>query len=251
MSIARLMQMAAAGGGPKGLFYRGGFIGATTNSNGNHTFSLTALSGGLGSEPVSGDIVVVFIGVTQATVDFTLSMVTSGYTVVAEMFQSDTWGSNLLVAYKIMGAIPDTSVVYNTSGGGIVDNPDTATVMGVQVWQGVDTDNPMDVTATQRKSANTRLINPPDITPVTAGAVIIQGGSGSTVQGSGVGDVYSSVDLSNFLTLSGAKFFNSCVGFGSYGDWESGVFNSATFTNSGPDGTALSYCSVSLALRPA
>ena len=245
MSIARLMQMGAAGSGPKDIEYVGGAIASAPNTTTDHSVSLTSLSGGVGTSAETGDLVVVYYGLATNGSNENLSFVTAGYTEVADLFANDSFAGELLVGYKVMGAIPDTSVTCNTPTSTTSWGP----VMAVQVWRNVDAANPMDVTPTTATQSNTLLINPPSITPITEGAVIISGGCGGHDHQSS--DTYSSFDLSNFLTLSGTQTYKPCVGMGSYSDWISGTFDPAEFTFSDLTSSSYSCVSCTLALRPA
>jgi len=245
MSLITKLITIAAGAGPKDIEYVGGIIASAPNTSTDQTVSLTSLTGGVGSSAEIGDLVVVYYGIATNESNENLSFVTSGYTEVADLYQKDNYSGELLVGYKVMGATPDASVTCNTPTSTTSWGP----VMAVQVWRNVDTTTPMDVTPTTALQGNTLLINPPAITPVTAGAIIISGGCGGHNHQSA--DTYSSSDLSNFLTLSGTQAYKPCVGMGSYSDWESGAFDPAAFTFSDSTGSSYSCTSCTLALRPA
>ena len=225
--------------------YVGGVIASAPNTSTDQTVSLTSLTGGLASSPSENDIVIIYYGVATNGSNENLAFVTSGYTEVADLFQNDSYAGNLLVGYKVMGATPDTSVTCNTP----TSTSSWGPVMAVQVWRNVDTTTPMDVTPTTNGQANTLLIDPPAITPVTSSAVIISGGCGGHNHQSA--DTYSSSDLSNFLTLSGTQTYKPCVGMGSYSEWTSGSFDPAAFTFSDSTSSSYSCVSCTLALRPA
>ena len=244
MSNVTTLMGFAAGAAQSGISYVGGTIASAPNTSTNQTVSLTSLAGGSDTEPSTGDIVVVYYGVATNGSNEDLSFISSGYTEIADLFQNDSYAGNLLVGYKVMGATPDTSVTCRTPTSTTSWGP----VMAVMVWRGVDTDTPLDVTSTTFSSSNTLLIDPPAITPVTDGAVIISGGCGGHNHQSA--DTYSSSDLSNFLTLSGTQTYKPCVGVGSY-EWESGEFNPAAFTFSDNSGSLYSYVALTMALRPA
>ena len=225
--------------------YVGGVIASAPNTSTDQTVSLTSLTGGLASSPSENDIVIVYYGLATNGSNENLSFVTSGYTEVADLFQNASYSGELLVGYKVMGGTPDTSVTCDTPTGTSSWGP----VMAVQVWRNVDTTTPMDVTPTTTTQSGTLLINPPAITPVTSGAVIISGGCGAHSHQSA--DTYSSSDLSNFLTLSGTQTYKPCVGMGSYSAWTSGSFDPAAFTFSDSTSSSYSCVSCTLALRPA
>lgn len=216
--------------------YTQGFVGGTTN----RTITLTSLTGGLASAPAAGDLVIVYFG-TGATVD--RNLVVSGYTEVVELYSNDNYDTNLVVAYKFMGGTPDTNFVLT---GGTLSSNDAGAV-AIQVWRGVNQTTPLDVTETTATGTNSVLCNPPAITPVTEGAVIVSGGAGRPEVESGT---YSSSDLTAFLTAFGSDINDVVIGLGYY-VWTSGSFDPAQFTYSISDSTNNSWAAVTLALRPA
>lgn len=143
------------------------------------SISLTALTGGSGSTAQTGDIVVLVIS-DHYPADGTagISVNTSGYTAIdgGGIWSNDSRDTNARLFYKVMGATPDTTVsVHDGNSGG-----DVSGVCVVHVWSGVDTTTPMDVTTTKTSGGNTGTPNPPSITPVTAGAIVLAVGSGSS-----------------------------------------------------------------------
>jgi VCBS repeat-containing protein len=134
------------------------FMGTGTVTT--HTFDLPS---GL----QEGDLVVVVTGQVY-TSDKAPGVLTSGYTEVAELYANDSVDANVSVNYKFMGATPDTEiqVVGNTA------NPYPAGTV-VQVFRGVDTTTPMDVTPVTATGVNTGIPTPPAITPVTSGARVV------------------------------------------------------------------------------
>ena len=242
-NVASIMGLAA-GAVQSGISYVGGVIANAPNTSTDQTVSLTSLAGGSDTEPSTGDIVVVYYGVATNGSNEDLSFVTAGYTETVDLFQNDTYAANLLVGYKVMGSTPDTSVTCRTPTSTTSWGP----VMAVMVWRGVDSSNPLDVTQTTSQLGNTVLLDPPAITPITEGALIISGGCGAHSHQSA--DTYSSSDLSNFLTLSGTQTYKPVVGVGSF-EWESGTFDPLAFTFSDSTSTSFSYVACTLALRPA
>lgn len=120
--------------------------------------------GGGGSETIdlpvgttTGDIVIVCV--VSGSTSFTPAINTSGYNTISSGSAGDP---SYLVAYKIMGETPDTSVE--------IANKYSPTCL--HVWRGVDVDTPEDATAT---TANGWTGNPdcPSITTNTNGAVVI------------------------------------------------------------------------------
>lgn len=109
--------------------------------------------------------VVIFAVATGATSDQNLSMITTGYTELVDIYANDSFDTNLGVFRKIMGATPDSTAQAETG---------TTTGMAVEhVWTGADTTTPEDATTTTTTVTNTSRADPPSITTVTADAVVI------------------------------------------------------------------------------
>jgi hypothetical protein len=151
------------------ISYVGGTSGIGTSAD--YNIVLTGLTGGSDSAPAANDIVIVNNGNSNVS-NVDAGVTTAGYTEVTELFQVDTRSSNQAVSYKVMGGTPDTSVDVKGSGSATAGGATT-----VQVWRGVDTTTPMDVTATTAQAANSALMDAPSITPVTAGAIVVACGN--------------------------------------------------------------------------
>lgn len=228
-----------------GIQYVGGTTAAITGSTATTTnVSLTGLTGGLASAPVQNDLVIVYYGVGSTTTR-SIGVTTSGYTEVAELTVADTYDANLSVSYKLMGATPDTQVTVSATGATA-----DAGAVAVQVWRYVDSNlsTPLDVSVVTATAANSVLCNPPAITPVTAGAMIIAGGAGAHARGVAT---YSSSDLRNFITRGGPDSTNDVtVGMGSRAGQANTAFDPAAFTFSAADSAQYSWAAVTLALTP-
>lgn len=224
--------------------YVGGRTHALAGTTSNTNLSLTSLTGGLASSPAANDLVVIYFGVGSASGNRDLQI--SGYTVVADLNANDDSDANLLVAYKFMSSTPDTQF---TVIGGTTNVADAGT-FAIQVWRNVDQTTPMDVTATTSQVINTAIIQPPAITPVTSGAVILAGGAAASDEPAGIYSQSTPAQLSNFLTTSQSDNNDSQVGLGSFA-WVSGTFTPNAFLFSKNDDTGYSYCAATIALRPA
>lgn len=228
-----------------GIQYVGGTTAQITGSTATTTnVSLTGLTGGLASAAAAGDLVVVYYGV-GSTVARTLT-ITTGYTSVASLTISDTYDANLVVAYKFMGSIPDTTVTVSATGA-----TNDSGAVAIQVWRYVDPILPLDTPITAGSIGtvtNTVLCNPQQNTPATAGAIIIAGGAGAHSRGV---QTYSSSNLSNFLTIGGPDNTNDVtIGMGSRAGVAGTSFDPATFTFSAADLAQFSYCTLTMGLRP-
>jgi hypothetical protein len=230
--------LAASGGG---IDYVGGYVDGFGGGTTDRTITLTSLTGGLASAPAAGDLVIVYFGTGSTT---NRNLVVSGYTEVIELYSNDNFDTNLAVAYKFMGGVPDTSFTLTGGTGSTSDGGAVA----VQVWRGVNAVTPLDVTRTTATGINSVLCDPPAITPITPGAIIVSGGAGAHEEDDV--ETYSSSDLTAFISAGDDDSNSVTIGIG-YHVWTSGSFNPAQFTFSGDDDTNYSWAAVTLALRPA
>ncbi len=214
-----------------------GFAGTTSVVN----VSLTDLTGGSDTAPSAGDFVVVYYGTGSSTTARAIT-VNSSYTNLTKIDASDTYDANLVVGYKRMGSTPDTSVEVS----GTLNALDAGGVV-VHVFRGVDETTPLDVTSITATGTNSVLCNPGAITPSTAGAWIVAGGSGAHIAGT---DTYSSSDLTSFRTVGSNDTYDVTVGAGLKTDWTSGPFDPAAFTWSDTSASTYSWAAYTLALRP-
>jgi hypothetical protein len=213
-----------------------GFPGTTSNVTINFGGNLT---GGLSSSAAIGDIVVVGYGVSSgiATIDVGVFGYTEIVQVVSTSFRGTTRMS-LSLSYKILTALESSFVV---SAPGTINR---SGVVAVQVWRNVNA-SPFDVTYQTSTLNNTSNPNPPSITPVTIGAVVIAVGAGSSQGGA---FSYASSNLSNFRTIGQIDDFDGAIGMGSH-NWISGSFDPAAFSG-GFSSTNDSAAAVTIALRP-
>lgn len=221
-----------------------GFAGTTTAQD--ITFALT---NGSNSVPAPGDLVIIayFIG---STVDRSLAIRTTGgvdYTLMgSELTQSDTFDANLRVAYRFMPATADTQFrLTETVGGGTGSTADAGRYT-VHVFRNVDTSTPMDVAVQTTGGIDSSAVNPPSITPTTAGAYVYAAGGAA----SGTGSTMTSSNLTDFRAGSTADTNDASIGAG-YAVWTSGAFDPAAYGNIPGGTTANSWCALTAALRPA
>lgn len=235
MIFQKLLGRASA------IQYVGGYVEGFAGQTTNRTIALTSLTGGLASAPAAGDIVIVYFGTGSNT---NQNLVVSGFTEVTELFSGASEDTNLAVAYKFMGATPDTS--FTLTGG--TGSTNDAGAVAVQVWRGVSQVTPLDVTQTTATGINSVLCDPPAITPTTNGAIIVSGGAGAHDEENP--RTYSSSNLSAFISLGRGDTHSVTIGLG-YHIWTSGAFDPAQFTFSDTDSDVFSWAGVTLALRPA
>lgn len=219
-------------------------VGNVTNTfvNSGLSLSLTGLTGGSGSAPIAGDLVVIISGAPE-TADTNVSITTSGYT-NQELYADDTRDANGVFAYKIMGGTPDTTVAIPATSASTVRGSVVA-----RVYRGVDQTTPIDVAVTTATGANGDRANSPSITPVTAGAKILALGF-ATNPASTSGTATGPANMADFITVVGSGSGRSSIAGMASQDWTSGAFDPAAWTattNNAND----SWVAFTVALRPA
>ena len=223
------------------------FVGSTSGNatdGGDVTLDLTTISG-LAQDDL---VIVAYVIGDNDNVDFTMAMVTAGYTGVADLFSDDTEDCNLGVFRKFMGASPDTAAQVDGQGGG-----DAAVAAAAMAFRGVDTTTPMDVAATTATGIDTAHPNPPSIDHNNPSGVwtVIAGASGHAITTHTytfpTGYTVNAVDdgvTDPTVGLSGT------VGMG-YKTSPADPEDPGVMTHSGTDNAAYAWCAVTMALRPA
>ena len=134
------------------------------------TASGSVIAGGdlnLPITPSAGNIVVVTLGTSSNLGVLFATITTSGYTQLSSTDSGAAPNMRVITAYKIMGGTPDTSIDF--TGNGVA----TDTLAAVAQWfSGVDATTPIDQTTTTATGSSTNP-DPPSITTVTDGAIVI------------------------------------------------------------------------------
>ncbi|MFA5360351.1 MAG: Ig-like domain-containing protein, partial [Patescibacteria group bacterium] len=223
------------------LTYVGG--AEASGNSAAYNLSLTSLTGGSGSSPQAGDLVIVATGFVR-TSNLNPGVGTAGYTEVADLYGNDTYDANFSVNWKIMGGTPDTSVSCNGSGSTL-----NGAVCVAHVWRGVNQTTPLDVTSTNTVGTNSPVPNSPAITPITAGAIVIATGLG--VGTAGDTSVTAPTGYGNQVDIQVDPSTAATVGIASKAWSGSGAEDPAVWTN-WTQGTATydSWGAVTLAIRP-
>lgn len=216
----------------------GGYTEAYDGTTSDKVISLESLTGGLDTKPSEGDIVVVING---AYGEYGANLPT-GYTQVLSNTYGRYYRVSAKLAYKFIGGTPDTSLIIPGGTGGT----DMGGSTSILVFRNVNTVTPLDVSAVYYTASNTVKPNPPSITPVTTGAVIIAGGVGGYNNGV---QLFTSSDLTNFISSCGDDNFDCTTGIG-YKEWISGAFDPAQFGFTGTDSSNNSSIGYTIALRP-
>lgn len=145
-------------------------------SGGNSTFDGGVNGATLPVGTAENDIVVVAYAIGQNNnANHNLAPTTAGYTEEADLFSNDTRDSELWVGYKVMGAVPDGNFSFPATG-----NAFDATSCAFNVWRGQSLTSPLDAaTTTDDANTNSAVPNPPAITTVTPGALVLIVGCGT------------------------------------------------------------------------
>jgi hypothetical protein len=217
--------------------------GNTASGVQDFTLSLTALTGGIGAEPIEGDIVV--YGLVQSdTSTRTLSMTTSGYTTVGNVTANATGQDvSLFVGIKKQTGTIDTSVVGHTNGG----NTTGSYTHFARVYRKVDPTVPQDATATTATNTGSVLIDPASITPATGSSLILVV-AGAAHSGGAIN--LSSSDLSGVTQLNNNNTFDASMLIGHRANVLA-TFDPAALTFGSADSGGYSSAAVTLALRKA
>lgn len=221
------------------LIYVGGQTAAYqgTTSTSTITFNLT---GGVGTTPLTNDIVIIAVSV-GANSNLNQSLAVTGYTSIAELYAPDSQSTDLFVGYKFMGTTPDTSFTRPQTG-----NTQHAGAYALHVWRNADLEvTPMDVTPTVTQGLNTAIPNPSAITPVSTNTQIIVVAASAHLAGT---PTFTASYLSNFRTVGSADNVDTTIGIGNV-LWTTGAYDPAAWTFSGTDSTNYSYAAATIALR--
>lgn len=219
------------------------FVGAVSGNSLSSTITLdlTALTGGIDTAARDGDVVIfAHLNRNTSAGDLDVGTTTSGYTEIADIYDSDTAVHvNLSVNWKRMGSTPDTQVISN--------NTTSRNVAIAYVLRGVDPSTPLDVTSTTATGQNSGRADPPSIAPTTVGSVVLAIGaniSSSTAALTGPSGYSNIVNRADNTTTP-----YPVIGIGmKY--WTSGAEDPAAWTGTG-DSTTYAWTAVTLALRPA
>lgn len=224
--------------------YIEGFAGLTTDKTITYNGKL---SGGFSPSVSVGDFVFVHCSVANNDTDGAdKDFVINGYTKQAELFQADSNSTTLLLAYKFLASIENTVVLsggtQSTSAGGVIC---------VSVFRDVGDNSfdhlTFDVSDKAALSPNTGKPNPPSITPVTDGALILVAGAGA---GGGLTS-YTSTDLTAFVSAKGdGAVYDSCLGVGHRIGKAGEAFDASAFGLVGNNSSTGSAIAAVRVLRP-
>ena len=211
----------------------------------NATVSLTSLIGGIGTQPVAGDVIVIVSGwAHNADGDPGVT----GYTEIADLYANSTYDANLSLAWLVCGSTPPTSFSVNVQSA--TASPSFA-IAGV--FRGVDNTTPVDVAPVTATATGNIVGTLPSVTPVTSGAAVytcmVSAASGSTTAFlNGVPAGYTSLGWTKVAGSSYTVLAGGAVKF----NWAAGVAQApGAFTAGVGATTGTSRAMTTFALRPA
>lgn len=220
------------------------FVGSATagelgNDNPTYTINVSSLTGGIASSPISGDLILI-VNVVANTANIAMST-PSGFTEMVESYADDTNDTNLQLLRKISDGTETTVTLTASNGTG-------GSAAVAYVWRGVNQSSPIDVfdSATHITTGEGAKVNPPSITPVTAGAVVV--GFGGT---SGTGTSLTTPgSVTGFRSVRALATPTALCAMAAYESWDSGAYDMGEF-GGGATTNTLSNVSGVLAIRPA
>lgn len=240
--IYRKLMQAAGAGGPQTLISDIVFVGSASKSFAAATnlLGLTALSGGIDTQPSPGDIVIFFYGVSSSGQAPVLGV--PGYTELAPVaFNNRAFEASLFGGYKFMGATPDTTVGFTVDG---ISTGASARAVFAFVFRNVDNGTPLSADTRVREIGTT--INPLSITPAVANSLVIASGMiASNTSGTGL----TSPDLTNFVAQNTSDTDSITAGTGFV--IASTTFDPGLFTGGPTTSTDNAAASFTAAFRPA
>lgn len=226
------------------LEYVGGQVAGRANPSAATAVNY-ALSGGLAATPSIGDFVIVTCVTGSAGGNPAMTVTAPGtWSNIGLLNQSAvTADTSLDVSYKFLASGETTSLTIPGTG-----NNAFGEAYAIEVWRGVDTNNPLNVTPVSAGGTGTGRPDPASITPTAAGSVVIICGGGAVA---GTGATYTAPTnfTTNFLTDFGADTTDAMVGMGYWTGWTSGAVNPGAYTG-GTTGANDSWAAYTIVIQP-
>jgi hypothetical protein len=235
---------AAPEGGSSGeIAYVGGKSDTWDGTGATRNISLTNLTGGLAASPSENDIVVLSLSVISSS-SGDMNLATTGYTEHCDIYKDDTVTLNFGVFSKFMGASPDSSVTIQTIP--LATGNNNWAHVRLTVWRGVNLTTPMDVAVVTNSGTDTASATSPAITPVTAGAMVIDAAASCCGNALSVLNMSNPGSFSPFLMSKYAKGVSSMGGK----EWP-GSGAMGPYAHGGGTDTTACWAALQMALRPA
>ena len=212
-----------------------GTAGNTGSDNADLTITLPA---GIAENDVC---YVAFSSGVSADVD--LTMTTTGYSELADLYSNDTSDSCLGVFRKKQGATPDSTAICTESG---AESGTTGIAGVVTVLIGVDTTTQEDAATTTATATDSGTPDPPAIVTATAGAWVLAIGSSSEA------DAVSNAptNYTNLIDRQTALITNTNIMMSTREIWSHKKENPGKYADISGN-TLDSWCAATVAVRPA
>jgi VCBS repeat-containing protein len=214
------------------------YIAASTGTGGISNYSVN-----LPAEAQAGDFIVVITGFASGTDGAPGVVSPSGYIEIADLWGNDSLDANLSVSYKFLGDTPETSIIV--AGHNYLVTRGAGTI--ILLFRNVNATTPLDVTTATAVGTNSAHANPPALTPVTDGAMVVVAAGWVAMAPSNTPTFPAGFE-NEAAVINGSTV--SFVGAACTRAWEGGAVDPAAFVATSSDGTC-SWCAVTLALRPA
>lgn len=203
-----------------------------------------------------GDLLVLIVGSSVTQSDRNIYPDQALWTRVHDtLFRDDTNDINLSAWMMPVGSTPPTSInMFSTDP---TTSATGSTNVAVLVLRGVDPTTPLDVTSTTADGINSAHVDPPAITPVTAGALILVSGVAGHIAAQAAAVFVLGSDITQVVTVQGTsgQTQQALLTVGQKADWTSGAFNPAAWSfqlsGSPVNATQSSWGSATMVFRPA
>lgn len=186
------------------VFVGGVAYSGSGNTTDNQSYSLTSLTGGIGTAPQAGDVVIAAYAETTDNVDLSMSLGT-GYTELFEAYDG-AGDLNYAVYYKVMGDTPDTTFV-NPTGQQASTN---GWALAIHVWRNVSKTAPISASG---YTVGTSFSLPTVTANYSSSAVIVVAAAGDS--GGLDATVISTTGLANEYPALGNDTYDSLIYMGS------------------------------------
>jgi hypothetical protein len=149
------------------------------------------------------------------------------------------------VGYKFAQANESVQILGGT---GDIDH---AGAIAIHVWRGISSSDPVNGVATTNLVINTAIPNPPNLSGISDGALVIVAGAGGHNQSTG--NDFTSSSLDNFISDSGNDTHDVTIGMGSIvfdlNTYPSGSYDPDPFSWSGSDSTAFTTVATTISIN--
>lgn len=244
--MSNLMLKGGYIGNKGGMFRSPIFVGGTSqaitgSTTTNTTITLNSgLTGGISSTAAEGDLIVIAYG-TGSLADRTLSIISSNYITLADLYANDTNDTNFIAAVKILTAADVSSGVTVSATGATADSG----AVVVHIWRYI-TNNISLITATNQTGINTNFPSFDSVTTIYPSTIVIYAAAGCApgVSWTTTNQEFIQRELNNFIQQVGsASTYDVVVGMGSILIPTISTYQASSWTARQASSTSASFCS--------